>query len=168
MNNTSVKEIFDPVHTLIRDKRLSIALRTLIEYKTGKLRQPFSKYSNHAWYLVGDIYLKMANFDKAAIAFKKSMHHDIRDKDALLALGYCYSESKHPVKAKNILERGRLLFPRDARIKYNLANAYFDLNNFEAAKRLYRALQKCGDLFIAKASKKNLATMQRILDEDYS
>jgi tetratricopeptide (TPR) repeat protein len=148
--------MFEEVHDLIHEQELSTALGKLISRKSGRLRDPFSAYPNHAWYLVGDVYLKLKNFSLAANAFKKSIYHRSEDSDAVLALGFCYSENNQPRKAKNVLAKGNSLFPRDVRIKYNLANAYFDLNDFEAASKLYTTLQKCKDSFIARAAKKNL------------
>jgi cytochrome c-type biogenesis protein CcmH/NrfG len=156
-------EIFDSVHHLVRENALSKALWTLLDRRSGRLHKNFSAYPNHAWYLVGDIYLKAKKFDLAAKAFKRSVFYRAEDKDALLALGFSYSENKQPRKAKNILEKGKQLFPRDIRIKYNLANAYFDLNDFAAAAKLYVSLQKCKDEFIAAASKKNLRAIQKKL-----
>ncbi len=159
--NANSKLVFKEVHGLLRQSKFQLALDKLVEHNTGRLAFEFRKYANHGWYLIGDAYLKMEDHQAAIVAFKKSFAYDQTDPDALLAIGYCLSEIGQPGKAKKVLEKGVRLFRRDIRIRYNLANACFDLGQLDLALPLYRSLSKVQNPEIRRMTKSNIVTVKK-------
>jgi tetratricopeptide (TPR) repeat protein len=150
-----ITNIFDEIHSHLRKREYEFALTLLLKSNSTRLRLSFMPFANHGWYLVGNIHFQTQKYDKATKAFANSLRHDPDDSMAILALAYCYSELKQFRRAKNLLLKGRLAAPRDNKIKYNLANAYFDLGKFDSALELYRSLFRCSDPEIANFSRKN-------------
>lgn len=157
-----VKDPFVRVHSLMKQGRLSTALRMLLNSETNMINDAFRLDKNHAWYCVGDIFFRQKNFEAAKNAFKRSVDYRPDDEDALEAVGNCYDELKRPKLAERYFRRAldvsthTIKASERAAITFNLANALFDQGRLDEAIELYKQLTT-GHVSIRKSAKKNLA-----------
>jgi tetratricopeptide (TPR) repeat protein len=164
-DSESTRDDFTHMHALLRQKKYSDVMHEIRPTKSRKIAFPYSKDRNHAWYLLGDCFSKLERFNEAATAFGHALRSWPLDGQAMFAIAYCYSEAKKPdlsirYLTKLIEHHG----PKDAYL-YNLANAYFDCDDFDAALEIYRRLSKQSKGEIRRMSIKNMrACVVRIYD----
>ena len=98
-------EPFSKVHAMLAARRYKVAIRTLVEPETGRLRPAYVSDINHAWYCVGDANFKLGNFEDAIHAFRKAARADIEDVQCLIAIGNCYDELGRPKFAERAFRK---------------------------------------------------------------
>jgi tetratricopeptide (TPR) repeat protein len=151
---------FDEIHSLLQQKEYDLALHKLLT-KAHRLRARFCTDQNHSWYLVGSAFYKMNDLRRALSAYQKALEAWPGDVEAMWALANCHSERGHPEQAAKILKRAIVLAPRNQALKYNYANALFDLGQYEQAIKLYQQLLRSKR--VGKAAGRNLALARRRL-----
>jgi tetratricopeptide (TPR) repeat protein len=150
------KDAAKQLHALLRAHKFGQARRILVNRKTGKIRYPFSEIPNHSWYVLGDIAYRQNNTLEAKKCFKRALVYESTDVTAMMALGNCYSDLGQPRYARAILEKALAVSPHSAHVKYNLANALFDLGIFEDAIPLYRRASASRNREVSELARKNL------------
>lgn len=148
---------FEVVHGLMRHGQYQNALHLLYDVKAGQLRQRFRFNPNHSWYLVGDIFSKQKQFRLAALAFRKTAFMRADDDQALFALGCMLSQTRQHELAIAAYQRSLAIQPNERAI-YNLANAFFDTQQYEKALALYAQIQ--GDADLARMANRNAEMTQ--------
>lgn len=155
------KDIFSKIYILQKKGNSRKAISELLEASTGRIKKPYRQDINHAWYLIGDIYYNDNNFPKAIHAFKRALSSWPNDVDALWALANIHSERKKPWLAKHYLLKAIKIRKDSEELRYNLANAFFDLAEYREAIKLYKTITSSNkDLFL-KASK-NIEIAERL------
>lgn len=157
--NTTQRRQFEPVYQRLRLGDYGGAIKRVLNRRSGRVRQEYSKSLNHAWYVVGDAHYRSGNFEAAISAFKKSSRHGKDDVEPLLAIANSYSESRKPRYAVHYLRRAIDQFGSDARLLYNLGNAYFDLRQYDEATRIFSRLAR-GRGSISAMAKRNLQAIE--------
>ena len=152
---------FDKVHSDLRNGNLAKALRSVFDSNTGLIRKTYSADRNHAWYLVGSINFKRRKYPEAIKCFRNAIRHWPEDWQALMAIANCYSEMALPRWSIFYLRRAIKLQPKNASLLFNLGNAYFDSNDFDAAHETYLKAYKCADKQLARLCRKNLDLVRR-------
>ncbi len=142
-----MRDIFENVHTLLRERKLKRALNLMLNKNTNRIIAPYTEDINHAWFLIGDVYFKLGRMDEALAAFKKAYRHWKEDIDAMMLIGNCYDELGNPKTAKYyyikaISTIGRKRHKRLDGLTYNLGNAYFDMGKYELAITQYKKVRK--------------------------
>lgn len=132
---------FNRVYDLVNNALYDDSLKILLSGASQHLNGDFKFDENHAWYLIGDIYCKKLEYEKAINAFKKSLLARNDDIEAMWALGNCYMELKLPKKAEKILECS-LQISKKQEIIYNYANSLFDQQKYNRALKYYKKLLK--------------------------
>jgi tetratricopeptide (TPR) repeat protein len=150
------KEVFEPVHQKIRQRRFQEALTMLYDQKANRLKPAFRNFPNHAWYVVGDIKYKIRDFNKAIEAFKKAIRQLPSDGDAYLALANSYSELKQVNLSIKALKKCIAFGASDGRHRYNLGNCYFDIGDFEEASRYFKSVTRVQKNGIGALARRNL------------
>ena len=135
-------DVFDEIHKMLHKARNNSGyydeiLSLLLGSACDDVRAPYREDMNHAWYIIGDIYYTLKAFEKAKIAFLKSIDYWSEDIDALMALANTYVELDEPYEAKKHLLKALELNPDSDKILYNLGNAYFDLEEYKNAIKYY-------------------------------
>ena len=148
-------DIFERIHKCLRLDKLDCALNELVDLKTYKIKKPFDKDENHAWYVVGDIYFRKRMWGKALRAFKRAVLNWPEDVDAYVALADCYFEKNELGAARDALLKAQTISPSNSKVAYNLANIYFDLRQYEKAILLYTSITKDDDPDIFEKAQKN-------------
>lgn len=155
-------DAFVPIYFLLRTGRFEEVLQEIVNTKTGRIKNPYAKDPNHAWYVVGDTYCKTDQFVAAADAFRKSLRTRDNDCQALFALAYCYSELGSPVRATRVLLKVISIDGRKEKYLYNLGNAYFDRGRISDAIKAYEEVVASGGELSALATK-NIAVAKKKL-----
>ena len=96
---------------------------------------------NHGWYIVGNIFYKYHDFDKAIWAFENSLESRQDDDEALLASADCYTETDKPKRALKYLMMAAEINPKPEYF-FNLGNACFDLKRYAKAIEYYEKISK--------------------------
>ena len=107
--------------------------------KIKEFNKKASEY-NHAFYKLGCEEFDRANFKNAVKAFSESLDYWPEDPKAWLALGNCYDELNHPVKAEECYRKALSLESetnKDA-CYYNLGNSLLDQSKFDEAIMFYK------------------------------
>ena len=151
----SNNDVFDPIHTLLKQRHLEEALRRVYDPRKDAIKSPFDQDLNHAWYIVGDIYYRSKRVKKAIIAFQRSLEDWREDSEAHCALGSCYTRLRQFSKAENSLRKALALKPKSEDLIYNLANALFDQKKYEEAIQWYKKVRNL-DSVVGKRAVKNL------------
>ncbi|WP_428623519.1 tetratricopeptide repeat protein [Sedimenticola sp.] len=152
----SEKDEFSEVHEKIGNREYDMALNLLCHNKTGKIRKPFDRDPNHAWYLVGDIFFKMGDYERAIEAFLEAFRCRDDDVEALWAIANCYSELHKPKNAEEYLRIAIKLDPSKQQLIYNLGNALFDQGQYEEALSWYEKVI-CVDDELYTLAKNNIS-----------
>lgn len=139
------RDAFDYVHQLMRERKWSKALSELYDVNSGRIRKKYADDYNHAWYLIGDIYYKTRHFAQAAKAFRIAIKRWPDDFQAMMAIANCYSEMRAPRWSAYYLKKAIHIQPHNAKLLYNLGNAYFDLGKYDAAIKVYNVACRYGD-----------------------
>jgi len=153
---------FTEIYSLSRRGDYTEALDRMLNYETGRIRPPYSRDLNHAWYVVGDIYFKSQDNEQALRAFKSSLRNRQDDQEAMLAIANCYGELEKPRMAKYYLLKALKIKGRKHRNKliYNLGNAYFDMGDYSDAVSQYRRVTKSNPEIFSLA-KKNIKQAEK-------
>jgi tetratricopeptide (TPR) repeat protein len=158
-------KVFDEIHKLLRSKKFDAARAKLLNGKRNRIEERFQYDPNHARYLLGCIEFESGNYKAAVHAFKLSLRHRVDDVDALIALGNSYSELRQFGMTKRTLVRALDLAAHDSRVKYNLANVLFDLNDYSGAIALYKQVKRSKREYLARSAKKNIVLAQARLSK---
>lgn len=159
-----MNDIFQEVHSLLRNHAYEDALNALLNDKTGQIKKPFSKDLNHAWYLVGDILYKQDEIEDAIKAFEESYKNNAGDSEALWALSSCYFQLNNPERAEKHLRKALSIEPNSQNLKYNLGNALFDQREYRDALALYEEIEK-NDEELYSMAQKNIAACKVNIEE---
>jgi len=111
----------------VREAREHENTATLFEYDTDH---------NHAWYLLGLAHEKLGDLTTAAKCFRVAAETWPSDADAYVA----YSNTEPNARLQTEFLEAGLQHVDDPRIRFNLANAYFDLAAPENALRHLEAI----------------------------
>ena len=152
---TVPQDIFDEIHALLKSGLYEIVLSRLCDTANKAIKKPFDEDENHAWYLIGGIFLEEEDWPKAATAYRLAIEDWGDDIDAYLGLAYCLTELTEYYAARDALIKAQNIDPKDVRVRYDLANAYFDLCDYKKAKFLYRSITEKDDPEIYEKAKKN-------------
>lgn len=155
-------DLFKPLYKLIKSRQYDEALEALFVGDIAKLKSQFKSDTNHAWYLVGDIYFKQLRFRDGITAFKKSLRTRRDDYQALWAIGNCYSEIKMPAIAERYFKKALSYKPDDQRLLYNLGNTLLDQGRYQEALDAYKKISKL-DMPLYQLVKKNSAIARKCL-----
>ncbi len=139
-------------------KKLKKALTFLLKSET-EIYSVFNDDSNNVWYQVGVVLTLKNDFKKALFYFKKSLYFDSKDRLALFAIGYCYSELGESKSSISYYKRAIKLGYNSNAI-YNLANSYFDLGYYDEAIRCYKKITS-SDLKNCELAKSNIRRAER-------
>lgn len=153
---------FEHIHRLLKAGIDSEALRNIYDERNDKLRSPFDGDPNHAWYIVGDIFFTLDDFENAARAFGRAISFRNDDTQALMALANAYSEGKHPKLAERVLRRCKVLDPNNESHIFNLGNSLFDQEKYEAAIDEYSKIAKSDSELYEDAQRNISASKERI------
>ena len=132
---------YDLIHQLLREYRYEEVIDLLYVSASSKLNRSYESDENHGWYILGDIYFKKKDFQKALHFFNKALQAWGEDLDSMLAISNIYSLEGNPQKVINFLEPTVKSFI-DARLTYNYANALFDLGRYEDSVWFYHKVSK--------------------------
>ncbi|MFZ6769982.1 hypothetical protein ACO0LM_23250 [Undibacterium sp. Di26W] len=157
-----MSDVFDEIHLLLKKKAYDEALQLLLDSNTNNVQSRYDVDANHAWYIIGDIFYKKAEYGLATDAFKKALAHWPNDLDAMIAVGNCYSENEMLNEAENFLRESKKLFPASSTITYNLANSLFDQGKYLAAIKMYETISS-EDEIIFNSSQKNIVKAKKKL-----
>lgn len=144
MSKISSKDNFEEIYDLTREGLYDDGLKMLIEKSTGHLNKDYLSDENHAWYLVGDIYYKKNEYEKAIDAFKKSLRSRSDDIEAMWALSNCYMDLTMPRKSEDIIRKA-LKISNKQELIYNLANSLFDQERYDEALKYYNKVTQDND-----------------------
>lgn len=158
-----IVDLFKPIHKLIKDQQYDVALNSLLIGNVAKLKSQFKSDTNHAWYLVGDIYFRKLRFRDAITAFKKSLRTRRDDYQVLWAIGNCYSELKMPAIAERYFRKALSYEPNEQRLLYNLGNALLDQGRYQEALDSYKQVLK-KNIPLYKLAEKNAAIARGVLN----
>ena len=135
----------------------------------GRIFGPYSSDLNHAWYLVGDSFFCLGEINKSLKAFKRALAYDRGDFFSMMAIANCYSAMSKPRMALYYLSKAVVLNEKHDGIRYNLGNAYFDLNRYDEAIREYALVGKGSDVAkLARANSKKAVMMAKIVKKTES
>lgn len=148
----SLEEIFK----LERTGDFSGMLHGILD-ESGRLREGFREDPNSAWYSAGVAAHRLGDLRLAIRFFRKAFSADESDFGSLLAIANCHSELGNPRWALHYLEKAAGLAPKDWKVRYNTANALYDLKRFDDARRMYRAIAKKAPPEISELAMRNLA-----------
>jgi tetratricopeptide (TPR) repeat protein len=132
---------FDEISNLLRKGHHSEALDRLIG-KDGRIRSSYRVDLNHAWYLAGSAAYDAGQVDRALEFFRKSARIWPEDTQALMAVANCYSDLNKPRWAAYYLSKAIQVDSNNPHLRYNLANARFDMAQYKEAADLYREVVK--------------------------
>lgn len=121
------------------------------------IRSPFDFDNNHAFYLLGDIAFNEQKYTRAEYFFERSIESRKDDLEAILALANCFDAQGFAEKARKVLIKAQALKPHDLSIRFNLANAYFDLGQFSKAIKCYSSVVRSRNSTLSSAAKRNLS-----------
>ena len=148
------------VYALIRGSEYARAIAEMTQAGCQRLAPAFRHDGNHSWYVIGDAFFKMGDFAMAAQAFRRALRCWPGDGEALMALGNSYSETQRPKLAARCFRKAIPLSPkRAADCRFNLGNALFDMQNYEAAAAEYAAAAATGGKKTAAKARKMLARL---------
>lgn len=135
------EESFDSIHSLLKGGQADHVRHRLIDPRTRRLRRPYARDRNHAWYCLGSAEFKLENFKEAVTAYKRAYKADVLDAQSLLAIGNCYDAMKQPKLAERFFRKGleiESLSGKDrAALSVNLGNALLDQGRFLEAAAAY-------------------------------
>lgn len=158
---TAYQHALAPVYALIRGGEYARAIAEMTQAGGQRLAPAFRHDGNHSWYVIGDAFFKMGDFAMAAQAFRRALRCWQGDAEALMALGNSYSEMQRPKLAARCLRKAIPLSPkRAADCRFNLGNALFDMQNYEAAAAEYAAAAASGSARTAAKARKMLARLR--------
>ena len=155
---------FTKIESMIDNQEFLSALDHILNYETGRIKSPFSKDLNHAWYLVGSIYFMCDDFNQSLRALKCSLKHWEDDHQAMYGVACCYSELGKPKLAERYFRKALSLSPNRGKYIYNLGNALFDQNEYELAIIEYLKVPK-SDLETHLLAQKNILKAKSVLAE---
>ena len=150
---------FDVIHEMEREGKADAALKLLIDASGTRVLPPYDADTNHAWYVVGNIYFNREDFGRAIAAFRRAIEDWPEDIDAYLSLGNSYSEAGDPGAARDALLKAYVIAPGEPRITYNLGNAYFDLGDTRKAEFFYKSVAQANDPEVRELADRNLARL---------
>ena len=159
---TAYQHALAPVYALIRGGEYARAIAEMTQAGSQRLAPAFRHDGNHSWYVIGDAFFKMGDYNAAAAAFRRALRCWPGDAEALMALGNSYAEMQRPKLAAHCYQKAIPLGPkRAADCRFNLANALFDMQNYEAAAAEYAAAAATGGKKTAAKARKMLARLGR-------
>jgi tetratricopeptide (TPR) repeat protein len=136
----------------------------MLNVKNFSLKSEYRSDSNHAWYILGDIYFKRNRFEKAAAAFRNSIRLRPNDPEALWALGNSYSELGKPILAERCFRRAlKHSTKKKAEIRFNLGNALFDQRRYASAIDTYKLIRPTSKS-IFRLARKNTSRARKKLE----
>lgn len=170
MNATSTKTMtVDPflrIYALRRRRRFSAALRQLVDVESLRLRLPFRREANHAWYCAGDVAYLLGQIPFAISAFRRALRSRPDDVQALWAMGNCYSDLGRARMAERCFRRALALSgDSDLRLLFNLANALLDQGKYGLALNMYREVKRRSTGPLRAAAKKNSELAEHLSGE---
>jgi tetratricopeptide (TPR) repeat protein len=144
------------IYQLIKAGDYKLAIRSMVNLKSGRLKSPFKQDANHAWYCVGDAYFKSENFLEAITAFQRARKADPEDAMCFLALGNSYDAIGRPKLAERMFRQALVMhldnFDRASAL-FNLGNALYDQCRYAEAIEQYQQLRMRKDEIGDKARK---------------
>ena len=156
-------DVFKHIHDLLVSNDYELVLDEVLNFETGRIKAPYSEDLNHAWYIVGDCYFKLSDYQMALRAFKNSLRNRKSDYQAMVAIANCHSEMGKPKQAKHYLLKAILSPEAKAQIldaiRYDLGNAYFDMHKYELAFDEYMKVRKSAPEVYSLA-RKNIELIQ--------
>lgn len=152
------------VHRLASSGKASRALQQIVDLSSWRLRGVFRSDGNHSWYVAGDLLLKLDRCPDAIIAFRRALRAWSADRQAISALGYCYSELGKARLAERCFRRALALDSTDRAVRYNLGNALFDQGKYECAVDEYHKVIRGRDE-ISKGARMNCRLATKRLRE---
>lgn len=152
---------FDKLHKLQRAGKSEAVLSLLFDKSTGRIKKPYNTDLNHAWYIVGDLLYKKKQYKKAIHAFKKALVSWSSDIEALWAIANCYSNLGKPGWARFYLSKAMQIDKKQDALKYNLANALFDMGKYDEALKHYKGVGK-KDKQLFKLARSNIKKIEKL------
>ena len=161
-----MKDVFDNIHKLSQEEKYRSMLDLLLTSSGASVQSPYDTDINHAWYLAGDAYFRLGDFQQAVSAFKKAKESWGEDRDSFLALANSYSELGLPEKSEEVLREGLKIWQGDEEFSYNLGNALFDRCLYRDAIACYQSVVENPTLISMaenniKAARRELKKAQR-------
>lgn len=133
---------FKDAHKALKQRQYRQVLASLLDSR-GRLKAAFKSYPNHAFYILGNIYYKKADYVGAIRYFRRSLNADKSDYQALWAIADCYSDSNRPRLAERYyLQALKLAKSNLSNLRYNLGNALFDQGRYADAVSIYKTVGK--------------------------
>lgn len=158
---------FNSIHKLLKQKKYAKVIALMLDNKKTRIKHAFATDAsdrNHSWYIIGDIYFKKSQFQKALHAFRQAVRAWMHDTEALLAIGNCYSEMGRPVLAERYYKKALLL--ADSKLKpiitYNLGNALYDQEKYSEAVLQYKKIGKSAGKVYRIAQRNNKKATAKI------
>ena len=163
--NPECRKAFSQLHALLSKRQFRALEGRLIDNRTGRVRAPFRCDLNHAWYLSGESFSSRSRWQNAIQAYRKAYARDRTDWQALMAIGNCYDRLRRPRDAARYLSRAASIFPRSAKLQYNLGNALFDMGRLPDALRCYRKAQRgSGSSQVKRMAARNEERARALID----
>ena len=141
------------------------ALDKIYDEKKDSLKSPYDGDPNHAWYVVGDIYYKFEDFNRAIVAFDRAVSFREDDVEALTALANAYIECGKPELSEKTLRTALGIKPKDESLIYNLGNALFDKGEYESAIAEYSRISDSDPELKDKASKNEKIARDKLISK---
>lgn len=147
------------IYQLIKAGDFQLAIRSMVNLKSGHLKPPFKEDANHAWYCVGDAYFKEGDFLKSIKAFQRARKANPEDAMCFLALGNSYNAIGRPRLSERMLRQALAMhldgFDRASAL-FNLGNSLYDQRRYAEAIEQYQRVKLRKDE-IGDRARKNLA-----------
>jgi tetratricopeptide (TPR) repeat protein len=135
-----MSDCFEEIHHLLREQQDESVLEKVLDRSRMTINPPYDCDLNHAWYIVGDIYFSAKKYKLSVQAFENSIIDSDEDTDAHLALANSHSKLGHHERARDVLLSALTKKSYDARLRFNLGNAFFDLGDITNAIANYLSI----------------------------
>ncbi len=156
-----MKDIFNHVHQLSKQGEYQAILNELLAHDQSVIVSPYDTDENHAWYLVGNAYFKLKNYQQAISSFKRAIECWQDDKDGYLALANSYSDFGLPKKAEQVLRTALKKWPSDEKFVYNMGNALFDQKKYQDSIIYYEKV--LSDFQLVSMANKNIKEAKKMV-----